>query len=81
LTAEKDNDGPDPTKTTPIVQSFKYDKTAHGAKKPSGTEYITESEQTVSTNVNDDGKNVTTMPKVTGEQLFKELYYKKEELK
>lgn len=32
-------------RTTQIVQSFKYDKTPQGAKKPSGMDYIRESEQ------------------------------------
>lgn len=50
---------PPAKRTTQIVQSFKYDKTQQGTKTPSGTDYIRESEVTVSQNVNGDGKYVT----------------------
>ncbi len=45
---------------TQIIQLFKYDKNQLGAKLPSGTDYIRQTEITVTHNINGEGKFVTT---------------------
>ena len=57
---EGTNGGQPATQTTQITDRFQYDKNRKGVSLSSGTDYITESQQTVSHNTNGDGNDVTT---------------------